>query len=75
MKSMEMVWKGRLKVLVIGKRGGSHWVSVDFVHLAGGTTFNIVGYKVFHAGPPVERLDELNGFGNSRVAGGEVHPS
>jgi len=45
-------------------------VSVDFVHLTGCTTFNIVGYKVFHAGPPVIRLNELDGFGNSRVASG-----
>ncbi len=43
-------------------------MSVDFVHLAGGATLDIVGYEVFYVGPPVERLDELNGFGNSRVA-------
>ncbi len=45
-------------------------MSVNFVHLAGGTTFNIVSYEVFHVGPPVERLDELDGLGNSGVAGG-----
>ena len=45
-------------------------MSVNFVHLAGGATFNIVGYEVFHVGPPVEGLDELDGFGNSRVASG-----
>ena len=43
-------------------------MSVDFVHLTGCTTFDIVGYKVFHVGPPVEGLDELDGFGNPRVA-------
>ena len=42
-------------------------MSVDFVHLAGGATFDVVGYKVFHAGPLVEGLDELDGFGNPRV--------
>jgi hypothetical protein len=45
-------------------------VSVDFVHLTGRTTFNIVGYKVLHAWPPVIRLDELDGFSNSRVSSG-----
>jgi len=45
-------------------------VSVNFVHLASCAAFDIVGYKVFHAGPPVERLDELDGFGNSRVSSG-----
>ena len=45
-------------------------MSVNFVHLAGGTSFNIVGYKVFHAGPPVEGLDELDGFGDSGVSSG-----
>ena len=44
-------------------------MSVDFVHLAGCATFDIVGYEVFHVGPPVERLDELDGFGNSGVSG------
>jgi len=38
--------------------------------LAGCATFDIVGYKVFHAGPPVERLDELDGFGDSGVSSG-----
>jgi len=36
--------------------------------LAGCATLNIVGYKVFHAGPPVERLNKLDGFGNPEVA-------
>ena len=45
-------------------------MSVDFIHLAGCATFDIVGYEVFHVGPPVEGLDELDGFGNSRVASG-----
>ncbi len=45
-------------------------MSVDFVHLAGCATFDIVSYKVFHVGPPVERLNELDGFGNSGVFGG-----
>ncbi len=45
-------------------------MSVDFVYLAGHTTFNIVGHKVFHVGPPVIRLNELDGFGDSRVASG-----
>ena len=45
-------------------------MSVDFIHLAGRATFNIVGYEVFHAGPLVEGLDELDGFGNSGVASG-----
>jgi len=42
-------------------------VSVDFVHLAGRATFNIVGYKVLHVWPPVIRLDELDSFGYPRV--------
>ncbi len=41
---------------------------VDFVYLTGCATFNIVGYKVLHAWPPVIRLNELDGFGNPRVA-------
>ena len=45
-------------------------MSVDFVHLAGCATFDIVGYEVFHVGPPVERGDKLDGFGNSRMASG-----
>ena len=45
-------------------------MSVNFVYLAGGASFNIVGYEVFHVGPLVEGLDELNGFGNYRVASG-----
>jgi len=45
-------------------------VSVDFIHLAGCATFNIVGYKVLHAGPPVIRLNELDGFCDPRVASG-----
>ncbi len=51
-------------------QGGLCWVSVDFIYLADCAAFDIVGYKVFHAGPPVEGLDELDGFGNSRVSGG-----
>ncbi len=43
-------------------------MSVDFVYLAGHATLNIVGYKVFYAGPPVIRLNELDGFSNPRVA-------
>ena len=43
-------------------------MSVNFVHLAGGTALDIVGYKVFHVGPLVEGLDKLDGFGNPRVA-------
>jgi hypothetical protein len=42
-------------------------VSVNFIHLTGHTTFNIVGYKVLYAWPPVIRFNELDGFGNSRV--------
>ncbi len=45
-------------------------MSVNFFHLTGCASFDIVGYKVFHVGPPVERLDELDGFGNSGVPGG-----
>ena len=69
MKSMATVWKGRVEVLVIGNRGGAHWVSVNFVHLASCATFDVVGYEVFHVGPPVEGLDELDGFGDSGVSG------
>ncbi len=43
-------------------------MSVDFVHLAGHASFNIVGHKVFYAGPLVIRLNELDGFGDPRVA-------
>ena len=42
-------------------------MSVNFVYLTGCITFDIVGYEIFHAGPPVEGLDELDGFGNSGV--------
>ena len=43
-------------------------VCVNFVHLTDYATFNIVGYKVLHAQLPVIRLNELDGFGNPRVA-------
>jgi hypothetical protein len=42
-------------------------VSVDFVHLADCTAFNVVGYKVLYVCLPVIRLDELDSFGDSRV--------
>jgi hypothetical protein len=45
-------------------------MSVNFVHLAGCATFNIVGHKVLHGWPPVIQLDELDGFGNPRVPSG-----
>ncbi len=43
---------------------------VDFIHLTGYATFNIVGYKVLYAWPPIIRLDELNGFSDPRVGSG-----
>ena len=43
-------------------------MGVNFVHLAGGTTFNICGDKVFHIGPPVMWLNEGKSFQNSGVA-------
>jgi len=45
-----------------------HWVHIDFIHLTGYATVNIVGYKVLHIWPLVIRLNELDGFGNPRVS-------
>jgi hypothetical protein len=45
-------------------------VFIDFVHLAGCTSFDIVSYEVFHVGPPIMLLDKLDSFCDSRVASG-----
>ena len=44
-------------------------MSVYFVHLAGCTSFHISGDKVFHVGPPIMGLDQLDGFRDSGVSG------
>jgi len=56
--------------------GGGNWewwwfhrVHVDFVHLAGGTAFDIGSYKVFHVWPPVVGAKKGKSVGNSRVSG------
>ena len=41
---------------------------VDFVYLAHGAAFNIGGDEVIYVGPPVVLLDQVKGFGDSRVA-------
>ena len=45
-------------------------MSVYFVHLAGRTSFHISSNKVFHVGPPVVGLDQLDSFRDSGVSGG-----
>ena len=52
------------------EKGWSGWMSVDFVHLAHGTSFDIGGDKVFHVWPPIVSLYELDSFHDSRVASG-----
>jgi hypothetical protein len=45
-------------------------MSVYFVHLAGRASFNVSGDEVFHVGPPIVGLDQLDGFRDSGVSGG-----
>ena len=45
-------------------------MGVDFGHLAGSTAFDVLRDKGFHVWPPVVGCDELEGFGDSRVASG-----
>jgi hypothetical protein len=52
------------------EEGWSGRMSVYFVHLAGCTSFYVGGDKVFHMGPPIMGLDQLDGFRDSRVSGG-----
>ena len=51
------------------EQGWFHRVHVDFVHLAGCTTFDIGSDKVFHVRPPVVGADQGKGVWNSRVSG------
>ena len=44
-------------------------MSVYFVHLAGHISFNVSGDEVFHVGPLIVGLYQLDGFHNSRVSG------
>ena len=44
---------------------------VDFIHLAGCAAFDIGCNEVTHVRPPVVLFDQVNGFGNSGVSGGE----
>jgi hypothetical protein len=43
---------------------------VYFVHLAGCASFHVGGNEVFHVGPPVVGLDQLDGFHYSGVSSG-----
>ena len=45
-------------------------MSVYFVHLAGHISFNISGDEVFHVGPLILGLDQLDGFHDSGVSDG-----
>jgi hypothetical protein len=58
-----------------GIRGRCNWVNegstgvrVDFVHLAGGASSNVLGSELLHVGPPVVFGGKFKGFGNSGVA-------
>jgi len=46
-------------------------VRVDFIHLAGCAAFDVGCNEVVHVGPPVVLFNQVDGFGNSRVSGGE----
>ena len=50
------------------EEGWSGWMSVDFIHLASGASFDIGSNEVFHVWPPVMGLYEFDGFCDSRVA-------
>ena len=45
-------------------------MGVDFGHLAGGAASDVFCDEGFHVWPLVVGCDELEGFGNSRVASG-----
>jgi len=45
-------------------------MGVDFGHLAGSAAFDVFCDVGFHVWPPVIGCDELEGFGDSRVASG-----
>jgi len=45
-------------------------MGVDFGHLAGSATFDVFRDVGFHVWPPVVGCNELEGFGNPRVASG-----
>ena len=44
------------------EEGWSGWMSVDFIHLAHGTSFDIGSDEVFYVWPPVMGLYKLDGF-------------
>jgi len=44
-------------------------MSVYLVHLAGHASFNVSGNEVFHVGPPVVGLYQLDSFCDSRMSG------
>jgi len=45
-------------------------MGVDFGHLAGSAAFDVFCGVGFHVWPPVVGCNELEGFGNPRVASG-----
>jgi len=45
-------------------------MGIDFGHLAGSAAFDVLHDIGFHVWPPVVGCDELEGFGDSRVASG-----
>jgi len=50
------------------EEGWSGWMSVDFIYLAHGTSFDIGSDEVFYVWPPVMGLYKLDGFCDSGVA-------
>jgi hypothetical protein len=45
------------------------WMSVYFIHLAGRTSLHVSSDEIFHVGPPIMGLDQLDSFYDSRVSG------
>jgi len=45
-------------------------MGVDLGHLAGSAAFDVLCDVGFHVWPPIVGCDELEGFGDSRVASG-----
>ena len=44
-------------------------MGIDFCHLAGGASFDILRDEVFHVGPPEVLAAKLDGFCDSGVSG------
>jgi hypothetical protein len=59
--------KGEVAAASDREEGWSGQMSVYFVHLADRTFFYIGSNEVFHMGPPIVGLDQLDGFHNLRV--------